>query len=139
VNGEERAFQAGFGSVMLLLGLFALGLALLGVYSMISILVTQRRREIGVRLALGASRAAILQAVLQRAGATLTLGALLGGALGLAALQLQDKMLAARLPATDPWIVPIVVLVFAGCGAVACWLPALRALRIAPQEALASD
>ena len=139
VNGEERAFQAGFGSVMLLLGLFALGLALLGVYSMISILVTQRRREIGVRLALGASRAAILQAVLQRAGATLSLGALLGGALGLAALQLQDKMLAARLPATDPWIVPIVVLAFAGCGAVACWLPALRALRIAPQEALASD
>lgn len=139
VNGEERAFQAGFGSVMLLLGLFALGLALLGVYSMISILVTQRRREIGVRLALGATRSAILGAVLRRAGTTLALGALLGGALGLAALQLQDKMLAARLPATEPWIVPTVVVVFAACGALACWLPAIRALRIAPQEALASD
>ena len=139
VNGEERAFQAGFGSVMLLLGLFALGLALLGVYSMISMLVTQRRREIGVRLALGATRSAILAAVLQRAGSTLAMGGLLGGALGLAALQLQDKMLAARLPATEPWIVPIVVLVFAGCGALACWLPARRALRIAPQEALTSE
>ncbi len=139
VNGEERAFQAGMGATLSAIGVLALVLSLLGLYAMISLSITQRTREIGVRLALGASRVGVLRSVLRRAGRTLLLGGVIGTGLGLAFVRLQDQMLAARLPAGEPWILPVVLAAFAVAGTAACVVPALRAQRISPTQALKAD
>jgi predicted permease len=124
-----------------LIGLFsaiALALAAFGVYALLAFDVAQRTYEIGVRLALGAERKAILRLVLWRA-ATLV-GA--GIALGLAAALLLTRFLAGLLygvGATDPTTVAGVVLLLVLSGLVAAIAPARRAMRIDPVIAIRGE
>ncbi len=124
-----------------LLGGFA-GLALLlaaiGLYGLLAHLVARRTRDIGVRMALGASRAQVLQSVL-RQGFTLVGGGLaLGTAGALVATQAMRKLLYDVQPA-DPGILALVALTLLAVAAVACYAPASRAARIQPMEALRQD
>jgi putative ABC transport system permease protein len=122
----------------ILLGTFA-GLALLlaaiGIYGVVSYLVGQRTREIGIRMALGASQGNVLRDVLGR-GLRL---AGLGLAIGLAASMLVTRLLGAflyRVGATDPVTFAMAVAVLVGIAVLACWIPALRATKVDPLVAL---
>jgi predicted permease len=122
----------------LLLGVFAavaLMLAALGIYSVISYSITLRTQEIGIRMALGARRPAILMMVL-RTGMALTL---LGAAIGLAGAFVLTRWMSSLLfgiKASDPVTYAIVLLVSLGTALLACSIPARRATRIEPLVAL---
>jgi predicted permease len=116
----------------------ALALATVGLYGVVSYLVAQRTREIGVRMALGASRPEVVRLVL-REGLLLAAG---GTALGLAAAWLLSRFLAAVLygvrPA-DPAVYAATAALVAGFALLASWLPARRATRVDPMIALRAD
>ena len=123
---------------MILLSIFAalaLVLSAIGVYGVISYLVSQRTREIGVRVALGAQRSDVLRLILGD-GARLTF---LGAAIGLAASLGLTRLLAKMLfgvRATDPVTLIAVTVILSAVAFLACYIPALRATRVDPMVAL---
>jgi ABC-type antimicrobial peptide transport system permease subunit len=119
-------------------GFVGLALGAIGIYGMLVALVNERRREIGVRLALGAQRGEILRMVVGR-GLVL---ALLGVVAGLAAAFALSRLLVAVLygvrPA-DPLTFAGMALVLVLTAALASWLPARRAAALDPVETLRAD
>jgi len=128
----ERRFS------ILLLGSFA-GIALLlasvGIYGVISYLVSQRTREVGIRLALGARTEDVLKLVVGRGALLAVTGVGIGMAAALAATQVLSKMLFG-VSATDPLTYAAVALVLGGLAVMASYLPARRAAGIDPMVAL---
>ncbi|HWA25396.1 MAG TPA: ABC transporter permease [Lacunisphaera sp.] len=130
---------------LLLLGGFAavsLVLAALGIYGVISYWVSQRTREIGVRLALGAETAAIFRLVIWQSMAVVLLGLGLGLALSLILARLLPATVAGSLfgvSATDPLTFLLVAAGLGLTGLLASVLPARRAIRVEPAEALRCD
>jgi predicted permease len=128
-----------FSTVMLgAFAVFALILAVVGVYGVMSHLVAQGAHDIGVRMALGAARSRILLMVL-RQGAELTIAGVVVGLLGAVALTRVMRSLLFEISATDLAtfaLVPIVLLVTAVAAVV---VPGLRATRIDPVEALRAE
>jgi predicted permease len=125
-------------TLLLLFGLMGLSLGALGIYGVLAYAVSQRRQEIGVRVALGASPRSVLRLVV---GEGMTL-ALIGIAAGLAGAFLLTRLMAAVLyevRTTDPATFATVVVVLLGAALGASWLPARRALRIDPVQALRYD
>jgi putative ABC transport system permease protein len=121
-----------------LLGIFA-GIALLltaiGLYGVIAYSVAQRTHEIGVRMALGASRGNVLSMVLNR-GVQLTLiGIAIGVAGALALAQIISAMLY-EIPPRDPATYFVVCVTLGAVALLASYLPALRAARVDPMVAL---
>ncbi len=121
-----------------LLGAFAalaLLLASVGLYGVLSYTVTQRSREIGVRIALGATRSDVLRLVLGR-GAILTgLGLVAGGAGAWATTRAMRSFLYGVAP-TDPVTFTAVVAILMSVGLLACLVPAVRATRMNPLAVL---
>jgi predicted permease len=126
--------------VVLLGGFGVLGLLLgaIGIYGVMAALVGQRRREIGVRIALGASSAAVLSMVVRRGLALALAGVCIGlvGAWGLS--RFLDSVLFG-IGATDPWTFGGVALTLALVAVAASGLPARRAAHVNPVDALRAD
>jgi putative ABC transport system permease protein len=126
---------------MLLLGSFAamaMVLASIGLFGVMSYMVTQRSRELGLRIALGADTRAVLGLVLGK-GARL---ALLGVAIGLAASLAVTRVMATMLfhvSATDPITFAAISLLLIGVALVASYLPARRATKVDPIVALRAE
>ncbi len=118
------------------LGIFALVLALVGLVGVLSHLVARRTREVGVRMALGATRERILGMILRDGLRPVAGGILVGLAFGAIARLAMRPMFQRLVPAFDPWIAAAVPLALLGAGTVACYLPARRAARIDPYTAL---
>lgn len=121
-----------------LFGLLALALAAIGVYGVLAYSVIQRRREIGVRLALGATPVAAF-GLLVREGVRLTLlGAMVGCGLALLLTQFMRSLLYEVEP-VDPFIFGAVIALLIVVAIFACAVPAFRATRIDPAIALRED
>jgi ABC-type antimicrobial peptide transport system permease subunit len=116
----------------------ALALAAIGTYGVLASLVTERRRDIGIRLAIGADRWRVLGQIM-RQGLQLAAAGLLLGLVGSVAL---NRLLAALLFGVDP-IDPVtmsaVTVMVVSVAAVACWLPAWRASRLDASDILRAD
>ncbi|HEX6134815.1 MAG TPA: FtsX-like permease family protein, partial [Longimicrobiales bacterium] len=119
--------------LQLIFGIVVL-LSAAGVHALMSVTVTQRRREVGVRAALGAPPHRLLMNVFSRAGAQLAFGALVGSALAAALLQSSGLGLI-----RNAVFVGVVVGVMVLAGLIAATGPALRGLRIHPMEALRDE
>jgi predicted permease len=119
-------------------GIVALALAAIGIYGILSGNVAERTREIGVRLALGASPGDIL-ALVVRQGMTLTgLGAAIGLAGAVAATQALVTLLFGISP-LDPITYFGVIALLLGVSGIACWVPARRAARVDPAVTLRTE
>jgi predicted permease len=125
----------------ILLGLFgalAVTLSAVGLYGVIAFVVGQRTREIGVRLALGADRGAILRQVLGQGARTAAVGLAIGLAIALAAAPALSSLLVNVSPTDAVTYVATALLLFA-VAMLATWLPARRASAVDPVEALRQD
>ena len=121
-----------------MVGLFALTallLAGLGIYGVISYLVAERTHEIGIRLALGASRSNILRIVLRQGLGLAIVGAAVGLVCSLIVSHLMASLLYGVRP-TDPLTFAGVALVFISVALFACYIPARRAMKLDPMVAL---
>lgn len=125
----------------LLLAIFAaiaVLLAAAGLYGVLSYSISQRVRDIGIRLALGASRAVILRDVVARASALLATGLILGLAGAFALTRVLQAQLYEIKP-TDPLTFAAVSALLAAVGLAAAWFPARRATKIDPTQALRTE
>jgi ABC-type antimicrobial peptide transport system permease subunit len=110
-------------------------MATVGLYGVVSQSVTLRRHEFGVRLAVGAEPVQIVRLVLSR-GLRLILTGLGFGLLGAIALTRSLAALLHDVRPTEPWTFAVVSLLLAVVALTACWLPARRAAKLDPMEAL---
>jgi predicted permease len=137
VEREELSMASRRMSMTLALafGALALFLSAIGIYGVLAYLVTQRRREIGIRVALGSSGAGIVRLVL-REGFTLVAGGLIVGIAGVTALQKAVTNQIYGVRALDPAVLGMVIAILAVIALAACALPARRAARVHPASVL---
>ena len=128
VAGPSNVFLQVTAGLTGVLGAFALTLALVGLYGALSHVVLRRRREIGLRMALGADRAAIVRMVLRDGLRPVVSGLVAGLAIGvIARLTLHAALRAAACPPSMLFVLALVPMLMLGAGVVACLLPARRA------------
>jgi ABC-type antimicrobial peptide transport system permease subunit len=121
-----------------LLGVIASGLLLSGLHALLAYAVTRRRREIGIRIALGADRSRVIHAVLSRALAILAIGGGIGAALTLGTGPLVSSMVLGISP-REPLVVAAILAVMAIITLLSCAGPLRRSLRVDPLMALRED
>jgi ABC-type antimicrobial peptide transport system permease subunit len=113
-------------------------LAALGLYGVLAHAVTQQRREIGIRMALGARPGDVLSYVLRSAFAMLIVG-LVGGLAGAFALTRVMKSLLFNVSALDPIALAVACVLMTLVGILAAWIPASRAARVDPMTVLRDE
>ncbi len=119
-------------------GLSALLLCVAGLYGLLAYVVTQRTREMGVRIALGAGRGNLLWLVLRQAGVMLLIGVAAGSGLAYASARLINGFLYG-VKAHDGWTLAAAAILLFSSGMLAAYLPARRASRVNPMEALRAE
>jgi putative ABC transport system permease protein len=119
-------------------GVLALILAATGIYGVMAYAISRRTREIGIRMAIGASQGQVLAIVARRAVLLIGSGTVVGMLVALAAGRFLEKILYGVEP-TDPLTMAIVLAMMLGIAALACWIPARRAIRINPVTALRQE
>jgi predicted permease len=125
-----------------LLGLFSfagLVIAVAGIYGLLAYSVSQRTRELGIRLALGAQREDILWLVLRHAIILLAVGVTLGAIVTIASSKLLTSFLVYKLSSFDALVALSVAILLATCGLAASYIPARRASRVDPIVALRTE
>jgi predicted permease len=135
---REMLFYDIFGTLFVALGGAALFLAAVGLYGVMSFAVTQRTREMGVRLALGAPRLRLVLLVMRRSLLQLATGLVLGVGLGVISAGPLEPVLY-RVNPRDPFVAVIVVVALAVAAIAASLLPAWRVTKIDPVIALAAE
>ncbi|MFG1691229.1 ABC transporter permease [Gemmatimonadota bacterium] len=119
-------------------GLLALALATLGLYGVVSFAVSRRTREVGIRMSMGADEKAVIGMVLRGAMTVVAVGGVVGLLIAFALAQLIRQFLFGMGP-SDPVTLLGVPLLLGGVAALAAYIPARRASRVNPVEALRHD
>jgi ABC-type antimicrobial peptide transport system permease subunit len=133
-DGQRWPYRV-FGTLFTVFALIALVLSSVGLYATMAYSVTRRTREIGVRMAMGASTGTVLRMVLGQGLRQLGIGLVVGlaGAFGLARVL---KTLLVGVTPTDPATFATISGVLIAVGILACWLPARAAMKVDPMVAL---
>ena len=133
---DKSLARTSFTLVMLgIAGAMALVLGLIGIYGVISYMASQRQREIGIRLALGAQQAGVLQMVLRQAAKMALIGVVIGIGAALALTRLMTSLLFG-VTAHDPMTFAAVAALLIFVALLACYIPARRAMLVDPIVAL---
>ena len=135
---DRNSFGFAIISMFIAFALFALAMAGMGIYGVMSFMVSQRTREIGLRMALGAERASVLRLVLGQGSKLVVIGSLIGLGFAFVLTRLTANLVFGVEP-TDPVAfigVPLVLMVIA---LAANFIPAYRATRIDPMQTLRGD
>ena len=127
-----------FGSMFAIFGVVSLVLAAIGLYAVMAFSVSRRVRELGIRMALGATGADVIRLV-GRQGARQLLIGLSVGFLGGAALVRAARAALFEVSPNDPLVFAVVAGVLAAAALVACLVPAFRATRVDPLVALRTE
>lgn len=135
---RSRSLRAAYSWMLGVFAVMALVLALGGSYGVTSYLVSQRTRELGIRVALGARRGDISRTVLKGSLAVLSIGVAIGVAAAIGAGRLLASLLFG-VPPYDILILTIAALALFSTGFLANWLPARRASRVDPMVSLRTD
>ena len=136
---EDRLADRRNGTLIVeIFGVLAICLAVVGLYGVLSHSVTRRRREIGIRMALGASPSEVRALFLRRGGKLAAMGIAIGLVLSAAVTRLLSQMLFGVAP-TDAATFAAVSALLAAVALAAAWLPARRATRTDPMAALRSE
>jgi putative ABC transport system permease protein len=135
VIGNQSWFYTVFGTFFMAFGCIALFLAVAGLYGVMSFAVTQRTREMGIRMALGAQGAQLVRLTMRRGVLQLALGLLIGFILAMLAVDPLHIILY-KVESRDPTVLVTVLLSLAGAGLLASFLPAHRVTKINPVAAL---
>jgi predicted permease len=139
IAGSGKVVKArSVSELVIALGGLALLLATLGIYGVLAFAVAQRTREIGVRMALGATARTIQLLVVRQAMTLVLLGFTLGVPAALAVTRVLRSLLFG-LSAADPITYAAVALLLASVALLACWRPARRATKVDPMIALRSE
>jgi ABC-type antimicrobial peptide transport system permease subunit len=120
------------------IGAMGLTLAVVGVYGVVAFAASQRTREIGIRIALGANRTQVLKLVLRQGLRVILAGALLG-LVGAFAISREIANLLMGVSATDPLTFVTATLLLLAVALYACFVPARRAMNVDPMVALRYD
>jgi hypothetical protein len=137
-TGFELGLRRAGSRLLLWLGLLGMFLAMIGLYGIVNYIVASRTSEIGVRMALGASRRKVMRDVLARGLLLTAFGIVLGTVVAIAAGRVLVALLAGLSP-TDPVALAGSTLALAVMGLLASYLPARRATRVDPIIALRHD
>jgi putative ABC transport system permease protein len=125
-------------ALMMIFATLALALTIIGLYGVLNYLVSQRTPEIGIRMALGAQVRHIMQLILKHGVVLVGLGVFIGLIAACVLTRLMAHLLYG-ISATDPLTFAAIALLIAAVAFLACWLPARRAARIDPIEALRAE
>jgi hypothetical protein len=134
VGDRIYPYQA-LANSFLIIGLMALFLAAIGVYGMLAFNVSRRSREIGIRMALGANTVSIVSQILRQGFLQVVIGIVVGTALAFLVGQVTREFMFGINP-IDPSVYIGVLLTLVGVSTLAFFLPARRAARLSPMEAL---
>ena len=127
-----------FGNLFIVFGVVSLVLATIGLYAVMAFAASRRVRELGIRMALGASSRDVVGLVSRQGARQIIVGLTVGIALGMAFVRAIHSVLFDVQP-SDPSVFMVVVGVLATSAFVACLVPALRATRVDPLNALRSE
>jgi putative ABC transport system permease protein len=137
---KERWFLNVFGTLFSVFAVTGLLMASVGIYAVVAQTTARRTREIGIRMALGATAGNIARLVLSRGLTQLLIGLVLGLGGAVAATRLLENIgFLIGISSHDPLVFAGITVLLIAIGVAACWLPARKAPRIAPTEALRTE
>lgn len=132
---QETWFFRVFGVLFMIFGFAALFLAAIGLYAVMAFSVSQRTREVGIRMAIGAQAGDVLRMIMQQGFVQVVIGMIIGLGFALGVSQLLSLILFDVQP-RDPLVFATIVLVLSTTALLACFVPARRATAVDPLEAL---
>ena len=137
---RDTQYLVGFATLLASMGLMGLVLALVGLYGLVAYSVSRRTREIGIRMAIGASRPQVIRMVLSQGLQLGAAGVAVGLVVGIFAVRgLTSKLWIATFDHVSPAIYVVIALPLLVITVLATYAPALRASRIDPIQALRDE
>jgi len=135
---DSLAIERAMASLAGFFGVLAMLIATIGLYGVMSYMVSRRRTEIGIRVALGAEPGSVIRMVLGESSALVGAGVVIGTAMALVASRWAAGLLFGLQP-RDPASLMLAIAALASVSLLAAWIPARRAARVAPTVALRGE